>query len=51
MRGVEGVAGRSDAVVCFQEEWKREKRLGESGVEGEDTVVESGDGEAEAEGL
>jgi len=48
-----GVAGREDGAGCFHEGWKREKKLGESGVEGEETVAEVGevvvDVEAEAE--
>lgn len=48
-----GVAGCEDGAGCFHEEWKRERKLGESGVEGEETVVEVGevvvDVEAEVE--
>jgi len=47
-----GVAGR-DGAGCFHDGWKRERKLGESGVEGEETVVEVGevvvDVEAEVE--
>jgi len=47
------VAGREDGAGCFHEEWKRERKLGESGVEGEETAVEDGevvvDVEAEVE--
>lgn len=37
------MAGREDGAGCFHEGWKREKKLGESGVEGEETVVEVGE--------
>lgn len=38
-----GVAGWEDGADCFHEGWKREKKLGESGVEGEEAMVEVGD--------
>jgi hypothetical protein len=43
-----GVAGR-DGAGCFHDGWKREKKLGESGVEGEEAVVEIGEVVVEVE--
>lgn len=44
-----GVAGRGDVVDCFQEGWNREKKLGKSGDNGEEAVVEAGEVEVEVE--
>jgi len=52
MCGVPGVevAGCEDGAGCFHEGWKREKKLGESGVGGGDVGEVEVDVEAEAEG-
>lgn len=47
MCGADGEEGRDEALACLHEGWKREKKLGESGIEGEDTAVEAGEVEAD----
>lgn len=44
-----GEEGRDEVLACRHEGWKREKKLGESGIEGEDAAVEEGEVEVEVE--
>jgi len=44
-----GMAGCEDGAGCFQEGWKREKKLGESGIEVEEVGEVEVDGDAEVD--
>ena len=49
MCDADGEEGREEPVTCLHEGWKREKKPGESGIEGEDAAVEVGEVQVEVE--